>query len=390
MTNAKKIIALLLISALIPVFATSCKDQRYGDYDSTGEKYDCYLPDYIEVCDYKGIELPVISTEPTEEDIENRMMQQIALYATRTEEPGRPAQKGDIVDIITTCKFTDTGEEYKLLTFTEKSTGFGQSFCLGTNYFFTKELDNAVIGMTTGETKTVKFSLPDPYYEDLKNSGREVEMEIYLTYTDAIDYSDAEKTNEDGVDFFAEHFSYSEEHYRVHLGDKLHEELEELCADYKVMLTWDYICDNSEMIKVPEKEYKEYYDSKLDADRASAEKNEKTLKEYVAEKYSYDDLDDYYAYIKDYAENKCFEEMILYYIIRCEDLSFTEEYYEEKLLETGEDYQLTDVTDIEDFYDYYYGIESVQEQILFMYAQEWVVDQAKLRDDVNTVYGLYK
>ena len=387
-----KIISVILTICVLPVFFSSCKDEKYGDYDSTGEKYDCYLPDYVKVCEYKGLEVPAISTEPTAEDIENRMKQQITLYAPRTEDPDRGAIAGDVVDIITTCRFTDTGEIYSLLTFKKNSNDFGRSFCLGTNYFYTKSIDDAVIGMKQGESKTVKFTLPDPYYKDIANSGKEVEMDIYLTYIDEVDYTAAENDPNSVTEntFFIDNFGYSEAQYKTMVENKYREELQKLTANYKVILTWDYICNHSEMKKVPEKEYDEYYNEQLDTDRAAAEKDSKTLAEYVKDKYNYDNLDDYYAYLKEITENKCFEEMVLYYIIRCEKLELPDEYYQTQLKEMGEEYQLDNIEDIEDFMDYYYGIDNVRETILFQYVQEWIADNAKVNENVTTMYGLQK
>lgn len=383
-----KTASLLLAVSMLPFFAVSCKDKKYGDYDSTGEKYDYYLPDYIDVCEYSGIKVPDISVEPTEKDIDNRLKQQITLYAPRTEDPDRGAIYGDVVDIITRCTFTETGEVYNVLTFTENSNGFGHAFCLGTNALYTEELDKAVEGMKQGEKKTVTFNLPDPFYKDIVNSGKEVTVDITLVYIDEIDYSVVEESQDAADSFFAEHFGYPEEQYRSMLENKYREELTELTADYKVILTWNYICNNSELKKVPEKEYKEYYDNKLDSDRASAKSEEKTLADYVTEKYDCENTDEYYDYLKDYAENKCFEEMILYYVIRCEKLTLPDDYYEEQLKEMGKEYQLEEVTDIEDFLDYYYGIDSLRETLLFKYTQKWIADNAKVVEDVHTMYGL--
>ncbi len=392
MKKSLKLISLLLAFSMIPVFFASCRDQRYGDYDSTGEKYDIYLPDYIKVCNYTGIEVPDISTEPTKEDVENRLKQQITLYAPRTEDPDRGAIAGDVVDIVTECKFTDTGEVYSLLTFKRSSNGYGRAFCLGTNYFYTTGIDDAVIGMRQDEEKTVKFNLPDPYYKDLKNSGREVEFTVSLSYIDAVDYSVAE-TDPNSVTentFFPEKFGYTEAQYRTMLENKCREELQELCADYKVILAWDYICDHSKLKKIPEKEYDEYYNKKLDTDRAAAADKDLPLADYVKDELGYESSEEYYANLKDYAENKCFEEMILYYIIRCEKLELPDEYYEQQLAEMGKEYQLQDLADIEDFFDYYYGIDNVRETLLFQYTQDWIAGKAKVREDVHTMYGLSK
>lgn len=80
--------------------------------------------------------------------------------------------------------------------------------------------------------------------------------------------------------------------------------------------------------------------------------------------------------------------MVLYYIIRCEKITLPDDYYENQLKEMGKEYQLEEMSDIEDFYDFYYGIDNVRETLLFKYTQQWVADNAKVRDDVHTMYGL--
>lgn len=393
MKKISKILCVLLAVCSIPLFFVSCKDTRYGNYDSTGEKYDYYLPDYIKVCNYSGLEVPNISTEPTEEDVDNQMMYQISLYAPRNQDPDRGVIKGDVVEISTSCIFTDTGEEYSLLTMKKGNKEAGQAFCVGMNYFFTKGIDDAVIGMKAGETKKVKFTLPDPYYKDLVNSGREVEMEIYLVYIDEVDYSAAESGAATVTEnnFYTEHFGYTEEQYREMMRNQYQKKLVSLTENYKQILTWDYICDNSKVKKLPEKEYDEYYNGKLDSDRSSAQNDSKTLAEYVKDQYGYENMDDYYANIKEYAEGRCKEEMILYYIIRCEKIELPDDYYEAQLQEMGKEYQLENIEDIEDFFSYYYGgLEKLKESITFQYTQQWIADHAKVRDDVTTMYGLKK
>ena len=77
--------------------------------------------------------------------------------------------------------------------------------------------------------------------------------------------------------------------------------------------------------------------------------------------------------------------MILYYIARRENLNFDEDYYEEALLEYGEQFELTDPAEIEEFLLYYDMLSDFQESTRFHYVQEWVADQAEVLEDVTTV-----
>ena len=215
MKNTVKIICALLAAFFIASSFVGCTDERYNSYDRTGEPYDYYLPDYVKVCEYTGIEIPDITYAPSEEDIDNRMKVKAGYYCDRTEDPDRPCQNYDYVDIITTCKFKETGEIYSLFHFEENSNGFGQTFLLGTNYFGFPELDEAVLGMSAGETKTVTLTLPDPFYHDYINSGKELEMEIYLNYIDEVDYSNVND------EFYIEHYGYGMEDMRHVINEEL-------------------------------------------------------------------------------------------------------------------------------------------------------------------------
>lgn len=381
MKNFVKIISLATALLLLISSLASCsKDERYEAYDRTGEPYDYYLPDYVKICDYKGIEIPQVSYEPSNQDIDNRLKLLAAYYCDRTEDPPRPCKKYDFVDIVTKCKFADTGETYNLFNFTKSKEGIGQTFLLGINYFGFPELDEAVEGMSQGETKTVTLTLPDPFYKDYLNSGKKLEMEIYLNYIDEVEFKNIDDQ------FYHDHYGYHGESMRSYINEELRKEMNGYIEGYKVALTWNYVCANSKLKKVPEKEYKEAYDQKVNSARNTAEKKDMTLLEYV-KSIGYETVDEYYDYAKAYAENHCYEEMLLYYIIRCENLTYTDEFYDATMLSMAEPYDLTDVAEATDFLKYYMGDEKLHFSVLMQYAQEWLVQNAVVREDIHQFFS---
>lgn len=373
-------VAVTVIIDFVPTY-----DARYGDYDSRGEAYDIYLPDYVKVCDYKKIRLPKISYQVTDQDVANKLTNYQSMYCTSNEDPDRECQNGDIVNIITECKFTDNDGIYGLFTFKKNSFDWGQAYVLGINYFGVPELDDEVRGMKAGETKTVKFNLPDPFYKDILNSGREVELTVNLVYIDEINYG--EVNDHGGEDsFYEEYYGYDKENFMVKISYDLQKEYSEMLKDYKVQLSWNYVCDNSRIKKLPEDILQKTYDDILDYARGQAMSADKTLEEYVVSQ-GYDGLDDYFSYAKEKSEQTVYEDMLLYYVIRCERLTLPEDYYKEQLLDMAKDYQINDFEQAEDFYDYYYGIDKIKEEILKKYAQQWIADNAEVVDDVTTVYN---
>lgn len=381
MKNFIRIISVITLIFILTASLVSCKDEKYEAYDRTGQPYDYYLPDYVEVCDYIGIEIPDVVYAPTEDDIHNKKMQLAGYYCDSFMDPDRPCKEYDYVDIITTCKFTDTGEKYSLFTFDLRDTGCGQTFLLGSNYFGFPALDDAIVGMSKGETKTVTLNLPDPFYKDYMNSGREVEMEIYVNYIEEVDYSPIS----DG--FYYQYYGHYGEGLDAYVVEELSKEKNEWIDGYEIALTWNYVFENSELKKLPEKEYQDIYDSMLNNVRNAAQKKNMTLAEYVEEIYGYKTLEEYYDYLEMQAENVCFEEMILYYIIRYENLSYTDEFYQKAVLSMAEEFSLTDFAQAEDFLVYYMGEDGLQEDILMQYTQNWISEKAVVREDVHQFFS---
>jgi len=381
MKRIARITSLILTVCLLSSMLVACKDERYEAYDRTGEPYDYYLPSYVKVCEYTEIELPEVVYVPSAEDISNRLKQLAGYYCDRTEDPDRPCREYDYVDIITTCRFTDTGDLYSLFTFEKNSNDIGQTFLLGVNYFGITAIDDAVVGMKQGETKTVTLEIPDPFYKDYMNSGREIEMEIYLNYIDEVDFSGTDDQ------FYHDHYGYYGESMDNYIIQELVKEKNEDIKGYKEVLAWKYIMENSKLKKVPEKEFKEIYDETLANARADAQKEELTLLEYAKKYFGVEDLDAFYKDMEEYAENVCFEQMVYYYIMRRENITYTDEFYEERVLAMADQFDIKDFTEAESFLIYYMGAEELHKSILLQYTKNWIVQKAIIREDVNQFFS---
>ena len=105
------------------------------------------------------------------------------------------------------------------------------------------------------------------------------------------------------------------------------------------------------------------------------------------ETYGYEDLDEFYEYLEQYAEKTCYEEMLLYYIQRRENLEVTDEYYEKKVLEMAEPYDIKEFAEAESFLVYYYGAEELNKMLLHMYTQSWLAENATVMEDIHQIYS---
>ena len=98
----------------------------------------------------------------------------------------------------------------------------------------------------------------------------------------------------------------------------------------------------------------------------------------------YKDLDAFYVFLEENVRDTCKREMILYYIARCENINYTQEYYEQELLEYAEGFEIKTIEEAESFVDYMYGLDNFKERIRLNYVYEWIGDNAILREDVTT------
>lgn len=378
MRKTQKILSIFLAAAAAAsvLSLAGCKDKKYEAYDRAGEDYDYYLPDYVKVSRYDGIEVPNISYTASNEDAEKAAKSNIASFCTFEMVTDRPCREGDIVDIVTTC-YMD-GENYPLYTFKKDSRGYGHSITLGCWDLYIDDVDQAIIGKNAGDSFTITFNLPDPFYRSLEDSGKEVTMDIYISSISEVNYSEADD------DFYQKYVGYTKDNYTEYMKHILEDKVNGFIEDYKAEYAWNYVCENSELIKLPEKESEELYESYMDYYRSQAEDKSQSLKEYAKSVFGYDDIEDFKKYVRDLTEDMCFKDMIRYYIMRCENIELDQSYYEEKILEYVEDYQIKELEDAESFVDYHYGLDQYKKSLRLQYVNQWIGDHAKVREDVTT------
>ena len=103
---------------------------------------------------YKGLTYTPLSTEPTEEEIEDRLNKYASSYKVKTEITDRDVvQKGDIIDIEYLGK--KDGEAF------EGGTGSNANFTVGSSGYIA-DFENGIIGKSKG-TFTIDATFPESY-----------------------------------------------------------------------------------------------------------------------------------------------------------------------------------------------------------------------------------
>lgn len=125
----------------------------------------------IEITDYKGVAVNAETYSVKDETIARELdMIRRRQARTRPAEPGQPASKGMVAQLSHTA--THDGKPVPGMDVT------GLSVALGEGELY-EGLENEVLGMTVGQTKTAKVKLPDTY-GDADLAGKELEFSIAL------------------------------------------------------------------------------------------------------------------------------------------------------------------------------------------------------------------
>lgn len=366
---------------MLPMMLSGCNKETvnvnnmikaYKKYDSTGERYDCYLPDYMDIPDFTTFKVPNIKYTVTQEMLDIQIKRaQAPLADNDSERFGTPAAKFDIVEIYTTCWYE--GKELKGYTFQSDA----KAIVLGVNELDVPEIDNQIIGMELGETKKFDFTFPDPFYRDLSKSGKSATIEITVDRLSHVKYD--EPTDE----FFNKHYGYDVEGYKAFIQTHLEEQYNEYIETYKSDLVWEYLEKNTVIKSYPEERDK-FYSDLYDDYRKAAIEADMTLLEYVKKKENCNSIEEFEKFLNDYVDDYCKREMILYFVARAFNLKYTTEYYQKELLDYVEDFEIKTLEEAESFIELQIGLDEYKERIQLNYVYEWIGNNAPVAEDVTT------
>lgn len=163
----KKKLLTAVLPALMVLTVTACGKQDTADLvdlnDSDEPEYVeselVYLKDfdvskYVELGDYKNVEISVEEPTVTEEELENTIQYWLQERPLKTPVTDRTAELGDVANIDYEGKLDGVAFE--------GGTAEGYDLILGSRSFI-PGFEDGVVGMEIGETKDLEISFPDSY-----------------------------------------------------------------------------------------------------------------------------------------------------------------------------------------------------------------------------------
>ena len=353
--NMKKIIALASSAILLCASFVSCgSNEKMLTY-----RYNYDLSEYIELSDYKGIPAEAYKVNVTDEDIDRQVLATRSYYSKLHDVTDRGAQFADTVyiDYVGTID----GEEF------EGGSDNDCELTLGTGTFF-EGFEESILGVRAGETVSVDLTFPDPYLEYPTLAGKTAHFEIKVN---TVSEQELPELNEDFVRGYLGFDSLDE--YKENVRKTIENYRENLSAEYVKTQTWDYILENTKVIKYPDEEYNYAYSSFVDYIKAKAASSGVTYEAYV-EVFFDMTTEEFELGATELAEQGVKEDMICYAIARSENLTIDDKEYKERATAYAkENFDM----DFEEF-EKTYSKETILEQLMIEKVKDFVAENADI------------
>lgn len=358
----KRLAALACAALVFAASAVSCSKDAWQGY----EKSD--LSKYVKVGQYKGLNVLLNTELITEDEINYRIDQELVAARYEEEITDRPVEIGDHVKF----DYTGTIDGEADLNFSGKDIVVQ----IGTNAFHSQlgDIESAFIGHSAGDVFTVNGTFPENYMNfNLEDSasyvGKTITFEITLNKVfDLI----IPELNDEFVKSVST-VSTTVEEYKEEIKNILIEERKENIEQQKVNGAWGAVMSTVEVIEYPKSEVDAMIKSIEESYLKLAQNvdSSMTLENYVTGMLGMT-MDQFNEQTQQYAHNSVTELLALYYIARQENISVTDEEYENLLAEYSEKYGFTSSEELES----YYGEELIRQSMLFDKVIKLVIENA--------------
>lgn len=339
----KKLLALFLGAAMAAASLTGCGS---GDTDWS---------QYVTLGEYKGIEVAA-PAEVTDEEVDQQIQYVLQSYAEKKEITDRPVQEGDIVNIDYVGK--KDGVEF------DGGTAEGADLTIGSNTYI-DGFEDGLIGKNIGETVDLNLTFPEVYQNNPDLAGADVVFTVTIN-------SITESTLPELTDEFVT------ENLGADSADAYKAQIKESLTNYREQqipsTIWNTVVENAEVKKYPEDEVQEQVDSIVDYAKEAAESNSQTYEEYLQSNYSVDE-ETFLEKANEQAENTIKELLVVRAIAQEEDITVSDEEYEEWVTSNMANYNMSTVEAMEE----QFGKDEIKERVLWEKVLEFLQDNANIQ-----------
>ena len=302
------------------------------------------LTKYIILGDYKGMEVKIpAKTELTDDDVQLQIDYDLIGSKIYNEVTDRAVTKNDIVYI--SYKGLMDGEEF------EGGTGTKDMFTIFNGGGFIDGFADGIIGAMPGKEVAVELKFPEDYYEEL--AGKPVTFMVTVKHI-----YEAKELTDEVIKELTGKDDYTADKLKEEYRTLMQEQIDAQYDEYKIAATWEKIIDNITEIELPRDLVEGYYNMDVEYYKTYAALYGMTYEQML----DYVGMTDDELYAR--AHDNVLGDMVVYSIVKAENITITDEEYSERLKELteGSDYS-------EEDYLKAYGKEKLME--MFTYTKTY-------------------
>lgn len=350
MKKMRKISGVLALTLGLALLSGCGKDSSQKKQEKMIDKYSSYCT----LGEYKGIEYNQVSTEVTDDMVQQQVDSFLSTYSTTEYVTSGTAKMGDTVNIDFVGSID--GVEFE----GGNSNGQGYDITLGSGTFI-DDFEDQIAGHKVGDKFDVKATFPDDYSPNPDLAGKEAVFAVTLNsikqttmpeYTDALvaSYTDASTIEE----------------YEQSIRDNMTETYQKNneAANKQTIIT--NIINNSTINEYPTKDMEDLINSTIEKVEKNAESYSTDLATYVSVYYGFASEQDFRDYISQMVEDYMKEKIVVCAIAKQEKIKATSDEIKAKKQELMDNYGITDEDKFKELYS--------EDDLIFYTLEDKVTD----------------
>lgn len=283
------------------------------------------ISEYVELGEYRGIEVTAADMEVTDEDIEEELKAQVENAVPSYEEITEGTVKnGDVVNIDYEGRMN--GEVF------QGGTDSAFNLTIGSGQFISG-FEDGLIGKTVGDTVVLKLNFPDPYTPNPDYSGKPVEFTVTINYVRGDEIPN--ELNDAFVERLTNGLYKTVDEYRAYIKSEMAESRTEDARVGKINEAWEKVEANATFKKDAEELIQYNYDTQLYQVESMMNAYGMDMETYLSaigttqEQFQKD--------LMDYADQSARWQLLVRAIVEAENLELTEEEYKNGLEHVAEE-----------------------------------------------------
>jgi len=271
---------------------------------------------YVNLGQYVGLTVPVEEVSVSDDEVQKAIDAKLEAAVTFAE-VDRAAKEGDTVNIDYVGKYAADGSEFS------GGSAQGSDLELGSGSFI-PGFEEGLIGAVKGQTLDINLTFPEDYHNTLM-AGAEV---IFTVTVNAVKEPVTPELNEEFVQKNSEVKTVEE--YRKLIYDQLLADKQAEAEANREDAAWNLIIENTEILDYPESELnKQLENVRADLSSYYGMEYDELVTSYTS--YAGISADEFEKMVKDQAKYELEYKMITYSIAKAEDITWTQDEYDEQV-----------------------------------------------------------